>query len=88
MVAERSPLALGVRLTMLGEWGALEMRFGDWACGQALMGEAIRQATTLAPLMGDRGNLLRMLVQETQSLQRAPSQPAQGCPVEPPPFTE
>jgi len=82
---ERSPLAQGMRLDLLGEWGGMEMRFGDWSCGQRLINDSIRQATSLGDMLGDRGNTLRLLVQEAQSLQRAPGQPAAGCPVEPPP---
>lgn len=79
LAQQRSPHALSVHMTLLAEWGYMELLDGDWECGQKQIQQARKMYTEFGTLMNDRGNFVQLVDQQTRALSPKPGQPKNGC---------
>lgn len=74
-----SQLGISARLTLLADWGLLELLAGDWLCGQIQIQAAREEYRRVGSLLNDQGNFLRVLDAQSGGLFRREDQPSVGC---------
>lgn len=66
-------------ITVRGEWGILEMMQGDYGCGVRQVEKALELLSKWQNLIGDQGNMSRLLVQKRDALASSSSAEVREC---------